>query len=85
LDQVVRVSLVSVAPTVRAVVTRAGETLQASCPLPKMLPFPAAIAYVMPEAIESRTAWSREALAPPPRLMFATIALPGLALLIPVT
>ena len=59
-----------------AVVTLAGEVVQAFTAIPKMLPLPAAIAYVTPSAIEFATAWSIAADAEPPRLMFATAGSP---------
>ncbi|ALG12803.1 hypothetical protein AOZ06_43420 [Kibdelosporangium phytohabitans] len=60
LENVARRSLVSVAFTVIASATRAGDQLQAS-----WLALADAIAYVTPEAIELRTAWSMAAFAPP--------------------
>ena len=57
----------SVAPTVRAVGTRAGLDVHASVPW-----FPAAIEYVMPEAMELATAVSKAVDGAPPRLMLAT-------------
>jgi hypothetical protein len=53
--------------------------LQAFCRTPSVLPLPAAIAYVIPELIELRTALSIAVLAPPPRLMLATAGLTALA------
>src|SRR5438552_17594389 len=69
-DQEARTSLPSVAPTVRAVLTLAGEDPQASALL-----FPAAMAYTTPEAIEFATAWSSAEEALPPRLILATAGL----------
>ncbi|GAB3350819.1 hypothetical protein GCM10027452_20190 [Micromonospora halotolerans] len=70
-----RKSTWSVAPTVMAAGTFAGETPQASSQL-----LPAATAYVMPEAMErvtaSLTAWS---VAVKPRLMLATAGLAACA------
>ena len=59
--------------------TRAGETVQASFPLPSRLPFPAATTKVMPpsSAIERFTAASIAALVAPPKLRLATAASPG--------
>src|SRR5262249_39113506 len=70
LENEARLSLASVAPTVIAAPTRAGESLHAF-----WFSLPAAIAYVTPALIERCTAASRAALAPPPRLMFATAGL----------
>ena len=62
-----RASLIVVAPTVMAVLTRAGEK-----PLASAFELPAAIAYVTPDPIELRTAVSSADETPPPRLMLAT-------------
>src|SRR5919198_5699255 len=68
LENDARASVLSLALTVIASATRAGVKLQASA-----LELPDAIAYVMPSAIELRTAVSRVALLPEaPRLMLAT-------------
>src|SRR5262245_3251304 len=70
LENDARRSLMSVAPSVIASGTRAGEKLHAF-----RLLLPAAIAYVTPDAIELATAVSSAAWMPPPRLMFATAGL----------
>ena len=62
-----RASLIVVAPTVIASLTRAGEEPDAF-----VLELPAAIAYVTPDAMELRTAVSSAVDTPPPRLMLAT-------------
>src|SRR5437763_14904708 len=67
-----RASVFSVAPTVNADPTRAGELPQAS-----LFSFPPAMAYVTPSLIELVTALSRALDAPPPRLMFATAGVPA--------
>jgi hypothetical protein len=60
-------SLLSVAPTVIASATRAGDAVEASAD-----EFPAAIAYTTPSAIERRTASSRAVDVPPPSDILAT-------------
>jgi hypothetical protein len=50
------VSVLSVALTVMAEGTPAGDELQAFCANPKMLPLPAATPYVTPAAMEFATA-----------------------------
>src|SRR6266446_1893582 len=75
-------SEISVAPTVRASSTRAGDTLLASIGLLLKSPFPAATAYVTPALIEFLTAVSIEGAGPPfdPRLILATTGTEGFAL-----
>src|SRR5690348_2159510 len=63
-------SVLSVAPTVMASASRAGDWRQAL-----RLSLPAATAYVTPEAIEAFTALSSVLPASPPRLMLATAGL----------
>src|ERR1700736_4997398 len=75
-----RASVMSLAPATSAkapwagsdplTATSAGDSVQASAP-----EFPAAIAYVTPDAIEFWMAVSSGAKAPPPRLMLATAGL----------
>src|SRR3954464_2526106 len=67
LEKDARRSVVSVAPTVRAAGTRAGEVVQASALL-----LPAATAIVTLSAMTRWTAASTLLLTPPPRLMLAT-------------
>lgn len=70
-------SLRSLAATVSAAVTRAGEEVQASCGVPTLLPLPAATAKVTPSLIARETALSRVLLAGPPRLRLATAGCPA--------
>jgi hypothetical protein len=65
-------SVMVVEPTVIALAARAGEELQALALL-----FPAATAITTPSLITFCTAASSAALAPPPRLMFATAGVPA--------
>ena len=65
-----KVSVRSLAATVIAFGTRAGEDLHASC-----FEFPAATTTVTPSAMRLLTAVSNAKDAPPPKLMFATAGL----------
>jgi len=71
-DHVVLLSFLSIAATVIASGSRAGDESQASCSTPSESPLPAATAYVTPAAMDACTAASTVLLAGPPRLMFAT-------------
>src|SRR5437870_4210637 len=73
-------SLMSVAPTVIALGSLAGEVPQASALL-----FPAAIAYTTPAATEFATAAFKVDERPPPRLMLAALGMALFAFFCPVT
>ena len=62
----------SVAATVTALSVRAGDDVQASA-----VELPAATTTVTPSFTTARTASSTLAIAPPPRLMFATAGVPA--------